>query len=76
MGREKSNRYGLSYPSYMTAAKRMWVTDEGDIYIKDGQVYEVIQILRHSIPGAKPQIVLRHKGPYNEREGNHDYIPF
>jgi hypothetical protein len=61
MPKRKKDRekYTLTYPSYITEAKRMWVTEVGDIFVKNGQLYKVIQVLRPRIRGAKPQIVFK-----------------
>ena len=57
--KESKDLYKHSDPSVLSPARRLWVTKEGDRLTKDGQTFEVVQVLRPCIAGARPKLVLK-----------------
>jgi hypothetical protein len=55
--------YNLEYPSHLKANTRLWITQEGDLMVKNGKAYKVCQVVRPLIKGSKPQIVLEEIEP-------------
>jgi len=50
--------YTCQYPSVLSWCKRLWVLQTGDLLVRSGVVYQVSQVIRSQIPGAKPRIAL------------------
>lgn len=57
--KEKDNeKYKLRYPSYLDGRRKLWTAEIGDRYVKDGEVYTVVQVVRPLLKGDMPRVVL------------------
>jgi hypothetical protein len=61
--RKEKAAYQAVYPSYLSWSRRVWVVQEGDLFLDEDTVYKVTQVIRSHIPGAKPRIVMQKLTP-------------
>jgi hypothetical protein len=55
---KKSDWYKKKYPQYLPWHKAMWITKVGDLVMKDGKQYKVINVELSPIRGSFPKITI------------------